>query len=233
MRRDRPARVLGHLAEHVEVADPARAGVARDLRREALPERVVDVLHGVHPEAVDGEVADPALVDVDHPVHDGRVFGEQVVQPEEVAVLGVLPGEGRVAAVVVEADVVQPRRHLDVLLVGRHARVVAERGEVVRGRARRLAGRRERRERRAAGELPVVEHRAVGALVGPLVLRHVAHAGALLIPDDVRGVVGDDVEVDLDPARVGGLDQCREVVVGPQVRVDLREVGDPVAVVAG
>ena len=42
--------------------------VREHLRPELLPELVVDVLHGVDPEAVDAEVADPGLVDVDHPV---------------------------------------------------------------------------------------------------------------------------------------------------------------------
>ena len=69
-RQQRLADVLGHLAEHVEVADAARARVVDDLGRELLPELVVDVPHRVHPEAVDAEVADPELVDVDHAVDD-------------------------------------------------------------------------------------------------------------------------------------------------------------------
>jgi hypothetical protein len=46
-------------------------------------------------------------------------------------------------------------------------------------------------------------------------------------------VVGDDVEVDLHPAPVRGVDERAQVLVGAEVRVDLGEVGDPVAVVAG
>ena len=45
-------------------------------------------------------------------------------------------------------------------------------------------------------------------------------------------MVGDDVEVDLHPARVCRVDECAQLIVGAQMRVDLGEVGDPVAVVA-
>jgi hypothetical protein len=38
-------------------------------------------------------------------------------------------------------------------------------------------------------------------------------------------VVGDDVEVDLHAAAVRSVHQRAQVGVGPQVRVDLREVG--------
>ena len=46
-------------------------------------------------------------------------------------------------------------------------------------------------------------------------------------------MVGDDVEEDLHAAVVGEVDEGLQLGVGAQVRVDLREVGDPVAVVAG
>ena len=46
-------------------------------------------------------------------------------------------------------------------------------------------------------------------------------------------MVGDDVEEDLDAAGVGGVDERLELGVRAEVRVDLGEVGDPVAVVAG
>src|SRR5918997_187941 len=48
--------------------------------RELLPELVVDVLHRVDPEAVDPEVRDPLLVDVDHAVDDLVLLGEEVVE---------------------------------------------------------------------------------------------------------------------------------------------------------
>jgi len=54
----------------------------------------------------------------------------------------------------------------------------------------------------------------------------------LLVGDDVGGVVGDDVEEDLDAARVRIGDQRFELGVRAEVRVDLGEVGDPVAVIS-
>ena len=107
-------------------------------------------------------------------------------------------------------------------LAGRH-----ERNE---GEAR---GRVERGEAAAAGVVAIVEHLSRRGAVGRHVLRHVRRPLVVDVVDDVRGVVGDDVEEDLHPARVRGVDQRAQVGVGPEVRVDLREVRDPVAVVAG
>ena len=45
----------------------------------------------------------------------------------------------------------------------------------------------------------------------------------------VSGVVGDEVEQEPDSARVGGIDQCVEVLEGPEKRVDVTVVGDVVA----
>jgi hypothetical protein len=45
-------------------------------------------------------------------------------------------------------------------------------------------------------------------------------------------VVGDDVEVDLHPLGMRAVDQGTQIGVAAEVRVDLGEVGDPVAVVA-
>jgi hypothetical protein len=210
------------LAEHEELALALALGVGQNLRAERLPELVVDVLHRVDAEPVDAEVADPGLVDVDHAAHDPGILGEQVVEAEEVAVVGVLADERRVAAVVVERDVVEPRRHLEVLLGRVERRHVRERRRGV-----------ECREVVGAGVVAVVELVAGCRRVGPGVLADVALTGAALVADHVGGVVGDDVEVDLHAPAVCGLDQRAQVLVGAQVRVDLREVGDPVAVVAG
>ena len=84
-----------------------------------------------------------------------------------------------------------------------------------------------------AREVAVVERVARRRLVRDGVLGDVVVRRRLLVGDDVRGVVGDDVEEDLHPAVVRGLDEVGEVLVRPEVRVDLGEVGDPVAVVAG
>ena len=112
------AAVEGDLAEHEEVRVAVGRGVLLQGRPEPLPELVVDVLHGVDPEPVDVEVLDPGPVDVDHPVDDLGLLGEEVVEAEEVAVLAVLAGEGGVAAVVVVRHVVEPGGDLDVLLAG-------------------------------------------------------------------------------------------------------------------
>ncbi len=216
------AAVEGHLAEHEEVGVAVPLGDGLQPRAEGLPELVVDVLHGVDPEAVDVEVLDPGLVDVGHPGDHLGSLGEEVVEAEEVAVLAVLAGEGGVAAVVVHRRVVEPGRDLHILLGRVQHRRVGERGRRV-----------ERGEGGRAGEVAVVEGRAVGLLVGRGVLGDVRRACALLVADHVGGVVGDDVEEDLDAPVVGVLDESREVGVGAQVRVDLGEVGDPVAVVAG
>ena len=208
------------LAEHEEVgvADGGRVGTHR--RRELLPELEVDVLGGVDAEAVHAQV-DPLVVDVDEPVHDLRVLGHQVVEAREVAVRRRLPRVGRVSAVVVERRVVQPVRDLDVRVLGLDHRGVRE--------ARRRV---HRRERVRAGVRVRVEGVAVRVLVRARGLVDVA-VRLLRVVDDVGGVVGDDVEVHLDAARVGVGDEGLELGVGAQVRVDLREVGDPVAVVPG
>ncbi len=188
---------------------------------ELLPELDVHVLRRVDPEAVDADVGDPRLEDVDHPVDDLRAFGEEVVEPEEVAVLAVLPDERGVATVVVHRPVVQPGRHLDGLVGGRpEDRVVREGVEV------------ERRERVRARVIAVVELVAVGVDIreGRLVPVRVR---PFLVVDHVGGVVRDDVEEDLDPAVVGGVDERLELGVRAEVRVDLRVVRDPVAVIAG
>src|SRR4029079_627384 len=56
---------------------------------------------------------------------------------------------------------------------------------------------------------------------------------ALAILDHVRGVVGDDVEIDLHAALVHSLDEGAHVGLGAEMRIDAGEVGDPVTVVAG
>ena len=87
---------------------PIDAASLEHRRRELLPELEVDVLGGVDPEAVDTEV-DPRLVDVLHALLDLGPLREQVVEADEVAVLGRLAGECRVAAVVVVDRVVRAR----------------------------------------------------------------------------------------------------------------------------
>ncbi|CAM5411630.1 hypothetical protein SHIRM173S_10585 [Streptomyces hirsutus] len=209
------------LAEHEEVVTPLLRRVDVQGGGPLGPELHVDVLHGVDPEAVDVEVLHPPLVDLLHAVDDLGTLGPQVVEAGEVAVLAGLAGEGGVAPVVVHRRVVEPRRDLDVLLRGGDDRGARERSCVD---AREGA--------RAVGVVGVVEGLPVLGQVGEGALGEVV-VGLLLVVDDVGGVVGDDVEEDLHALVVGLVDEGLEVLVGAEVRVDLREVGDPVPVVAG
>ena len=129
----------------------------------------------------------------------------------------------------VHRRVVEPGRDLDALVCR-----VTERRHVREGDLRVDLGERVADE----GEVAVVERVAVGVLVRDGVLRQVRHlprrvVGGVRVVQDVGGVVGDDVEEDLHAAVVGEVDEGLELLVGAQVGVDLREVGDPVAVVAG
>src|SRR3546814_5243897 len=45
---------------------------------------------------------------------------------------------------------------------------------------------------------------------------------ALAILDHVGGMVGDNVHIDLDPARVRGVDEAAEIVLGAEMRVHRR-----------
>ena len=176
-----------HLAEGEEVVVALRRRLGGDALRERLPELDVDVLDGVDPEPIDAEV-DPRTVDVGHSGNDVGMLGEQVVEPHEVAVLAGLAGERRVPAVVVVDRVVEPRRHLDGVVagIGEHRRV------------RERHCRVERRERAGAHEVAIVERvERVAADVRRRVLVDVAVL-ALGVADHVGGVVGDDVEEDLD-----------------------------------
>jgi hypothetical protein len=109
--RGEALRRVEDLAEHEELALAVLAREPENLRAEPLPELVVDVLHRVDPEAVDAEVGDPRLVDVDHAVDDPGVLGEQVVQAE-VAVPRVLADEG--SNPVTSRSPVSPPRSLPV-----------------------------------------------------------------------------------------------------------------------
>ena len=116
-RREVDGVVQRHLAEDREVADPGRARRGADLRHPELEERGVHVLRGVDPEPVDVEARDPGRVDLREAVHHVRLLREQVVEPEEVALLEALlaaRAEVDVAAVVVVERVVQPGRLLQV-----------------------------------------------------------------------------------------------------------------------
>ena len=133
-----------------------------------------------------------------------------------------LPGERRVTTVVVHRRVVEPRGLLGLLVARVEERRVGEGAGVQLGPLRRRLG----------DVVAVVERLPGGVLVREGLLRAVGVL-LLLVVDDVGGVVGDDVEEDLHPLGVGRRDEGLHVGVGAEVRVDLGEVGDPVAVVAG
>ena len=70
-------------------------------------------------------------------------------------------------------------------------------------------------------------------IVGDAAVRAVVLAGALVELDHVGGVVDDDVHVEFHAARMDRVDQRLEVGVGAEMRIDLGEIGDPIAVIAG
>src|SRR5262249_52922202 len=51
------------------------------------------------------------------------------------------------------------------------------------------------------------------------------------VGEDVAGVVSDDVEYDVDPLFVRGLDELAELLARPEMRINVEEILDPVAVV--
>ncbi len=218
--RERRRVGLEDLAEDLERGNTGRPCGGADLRHPGAEERPIDVLRRVDAEAVDLVRADPVAPHLREPVHDERLLGEDVVEPEEVALLEARRRARReidVAAVVVPRDVVEPGRPLQIPLLRQHDRLA------------RLVARREAREALAAGE-PLRGVRlalavAVRLLVGRAVRRPAREE------DHVGGVVHDDVEVDLQPEAVRAVGERLEVRVRAEVRVDLREVEPPVAVV--
>ena len=199
---------------------PGGARRGHDPRHPDAEERLVDVPRRVDPEPVDLVARDPRGPQLRQPAHHLRLLGEEVVEPEEVALLEAelrARGEVDVAAVVVGGDVVQPGRLLQLPVAGEEARRPREAAQV------------QAREGAAAGVAGRVEDAPVAVAVrdrpGP--------GRAALREDHVRGVVDDDVEVDLQPEPVRAVDERGEVGLGAEVRVDGREVEAPVAVVAG
>ena len=117
--------------------------------------------------------------------------------------------------------IVEPGGHLDPGKLGRGDRRVGE----AHSRVQRWEG-------PCAHVVAVVEDRAACVAVREVRFAPV-EIFVLLILENVRRVVQNDVEEDLDAAVVGLGDQGLQFGVGAEVRVELGEVGDPIAVVAG
>ena len=189
------------------------------------------MLGRIDPETVDGEIVDPLAVDVDEALHDPRVFGEEVIEPGKVAVGRALASIRGLSAVVIPAGVVQPLRPLHVFFalgdVGRVGVIRAhESGEVLL-----------RLVLVVVALEAVIDGRAIDAQmtgVREVALAAVVAVAPLALPelDDVGGVVGDDVEIDLHPPRMRCVHHGLQIRPRAEMRIDICEVGDPVAVIA-
>ena len=212
------------LAEDMEVGDAVGPGTGLHGRDERLPELRIDVLGRVDAESVDPIAVDPAPEDLDHARDDAGMPGHQVVEAREIAVRGAFVPERRVAPVMVVDRVVQPGRDLYRLLslgdIGGVGIVGPGQPFEVRPVETLIDG---FAVRAAASCVGIVGPAAVGAVV----LR------TLAIADHVGRMVGDDVHIDLDAARVGRLDQCSHGRVIAEMGIDPGEIRDPVAVGAG
>ena len=160
------------------------------------------------------------------------MFGHQVVEPREVAEQEALTGVRGITAVVVVDRVVEPVGDLAVLLARRQVWGIGVIG------ARQMREVRVSLVRALEPEKAIVDRCAFEAAtprVGVLRLAPVRarRDRALAVADDVGRVIDDDVQIDLHAARVGGAHQRIQIGVGSEMRVDVQEVGDPVAMVAG
>ena len=105
-----------HLTEHEERILAARGGVRVQRGRPGVPERQVDVLHGVDPEPVAiGVVDQPLGRELQLVLHDG-IFGREVVEPEQLA--QDLFGIDEVADVAVGVELREIVEHAGVTLGG-------------------------------------------------------------------------------------------------------------------
>ena len=93
-------------AEDREVRDTARLCRFQQRRNERLPKTGIDMARRVDAVAVDAEVLDPLPVDSNHAFAHAGMFGEQIIQPDEITKAAALAGERAVAAVVIELRIV-------------------------------------------------------------------------------------------------------------------------------
>ena len=215
--------------ENVEVRDALRGRMVADGGDEGAPELRVHMLGGVDAIAVDAEPVDPPLVDGDEAIHHARIFGRQIVQTDKVAILRAFAAPIGVAAIMIIDGIVQPGWHLRLFLALGNDRRVGEGGigqlSPVGGACVVIA-RKAAVDRRAGDAAPAGKGIVgLGAIWGRA-------CGALAILDDVGGMVGDDVHIDFHAARMSGVHQRPKVRVRAEMRVDLREVGHPIAMIA-
>ncbi|VVT20649.1 hypothetical protein ERY430_80427 [Erythrobacter sp. EC-HK427] len=216
-------------AEHMEIGDACRFGAFFHGGHERLPEAGIDMARGIDAEPVNAGVNHPVAIDIDHALPHEGVFGEQIVQPHEIALTAAFAGKGRVAAIVVIDRIVEPGGDFHLALGLRHiGRVgvagIGQAGEVflarilVPGKAfiDRLA------IHAATPRIGEVCQAAIG-IVGIV---------PFFIPDHVRRVVGDDIHVDLHATRMGRVHESGEFLARAEMAVGPREIGDPIAVIA-
>ena len=217
------------LAEDMEVRDAAFAGCLEHGGHEGLPELRIDVARGIDAEAIDAGAADPVRIDIDHAFQHAGVFGEEIVEPDEVAEAAAFAGKSRVAAIMVIDRIVEPGGDFHIALcLGNHGGIgvigIAQLGEirVAAVLVTHEAGVDRFSVDRSARRIGIIAKTAIG--ISGLVTFGIA--------DHVGGVVGDDVHVDLHPARVGSIDEGLELLARTEMAVRTREVGHPISVIA-
>ena len=211
-----------NFAEDKEIRLALGLGVVENGRDKLLPEFEVDMFDRVDTEAVDVVVGDPIFVNLDHAIDHVGMLREKIVEAKEVTVQRIFTAETGIATVVIVDRVVKPGRDFQIGI----RRVVEDGG--VGETALGIQG----REAVGARVVAVVKGRAGRIFIGKVRLIAIAK-GAFLIGENIGGVVGDNVEEDLDAAAVGLCDQGLQLGIGAKVGVELGHIGVPVTVVAG
>ena len=105
-----------------------------DRRNPLSPELVVDMFDRVDSESGDVVAIDDVGVQVNHACDDAWILGEQIVEPEEVSVVGALAVKSGIAPIVIDGRIIEPVGALDarVLCVPKDGGV-RKRGDGVKG----------------------------------------------------------------------------------------------------
>ena len=228
--RARLHRILIDFAEDVEIGNSARFRPGLHGGDERLPEFGIDVLGGIDPETVDAEPVNPASEHLDQSSDDPRVLSIEIVESGEIAIGRAFAIPFTVAAIVVPDRVVEPGRNLDAFfgLGNRHliGKIRVGEARIIGGTAIAVAveaGIDRRTVGPAATLIRIVCDRAVAACLDR----------AALILNHVCSVIGDDVHIDLHATRMRRIDQGLEVGIGAEMRINLGEIGHPIAVITG